>query len=39
MIDAMEIELQQSVGLHGSEDMDEGLAAFIEKRRPVFRDC
>jgi peptide chain release factor 1 len=36
--DAMEVELQQFIALQGSADMAEGLAAFLEKRRPVFSD-
>ena len=35
---AMEIEREQFVGLQGSEDMEEGLNAFLEKRRPQFND-
>lgn len=36
--DAMEIELQQFIALQGSADVSEGISAFLEKRRPVFRD-
>jgi enoyl-CoA hydratase/carnithine racemase len=36
--DGMEIELQQFIALQGSADMAEGIAAFLEKRRPVFTD-
>lgn len=35
---AMEIEQQQFISLQGSEDMTEGLNAFLEKRRPAFKD-
>ena len=38
MEDALEIELQQFIALQGSNDMEEGIAAFLEKRRPVFTD-
>jgi hypothetical protein len=34
----MEVERDQFVGLQGSEDMEEGLNAFLEKRRPQFND-
>ena len=36
--DAMEIELKQFISLQGSEDMAEGIAAFLGKRRPKFHD-
>jgi len=35
---AMEIEGQQFAALQASDDMAEGLAAFLEKRRPKFQD-
>jgi enoyl-CoA hydratase/carnithine racemase len=35
---AMEIEAQAFTSLRGSEDMTEGLSAFLEKRRPKFQD-
>lgn len=35
---AMVVEREQFVGLQGSEDMEEGLNAFLEKRRPQFND-
>ena len=35
---AMKVEREQFVGLQGSEDMEEGLNAFLEKRRPQFND-
>lgn len=38
LTEAMEIELREFIALQGSEDMAEGLAAFLEKRRPVFHD-
>ena len=31
-------EAQQFVALQGSEDMEEGLTAFLEKRKPQFND-
>ncbi len=36
--DALDIELKQFISLQGSEDMAEGIAAFLAKRRPNFRD-
>jgi enoyl-CoA hydratase/carnithine racemase len=35
---AMEVEAQAFNALSGSEDMVEGLSAFLEKRRPKFED-
>ena len=36
--EALEIEMRQFATLQGSEDMVEGLQAFLEKRRPQFKD-
>jgi enoyl-CoA hydratase len=35
---AMDIEAQQFTSLQDSKDMHEGLTAFVEKRRPQFKD-
>lgn len=35
---AMDVEARQFVSLQGSEDMLEGINAFLEKRRPRFND-
>jgi enoyl-CoA hydratase/carnithine racemase len=34
----LEVETEQFVALQGSEDMEEGLTAFLEKRKPQFKD-
>jgi len=34
----LEVETMQFVALQGSEDMTEGLRAFLEKRKPEFKD-
>jgi enoyl-CoA hydratase/carnithine racemase len=36
--DALETEAEQFVSLAGSEDTEEGLKAFLEKRKPAFKD-
>jgi enoyl-CoA hydratase/carnithine racemase len=36
--DGLETEAQQFVALAPSEDLEEGLKAFLEKRKPKFKD-
>ena len=36
--DALETEGEQFVLLASSEDTEEGLRAFLEKRKPTFKD-
>jgi enoyl-CoA hydratase/carnithine racemase len=37
--DGLELETELWATLTATEDMKEGAQAFIEKRKPIFRNC
>ena len=39
LAEALAAELEAGLQVNGSQDAREGIAAFVQKRKPVFRDC